>query len=219
MHAIYSAPSRKKQSKAHVWSSIGFYGLLAVGVGLNYIPQKPAEDIDVSWRPAQGFLYTTQTAAQAYDSRGLIQDASYREIVDTANWKVITKGLSAAGRLDLVEGHNNTMTYQVNAACLTMAAYLAASHGDDRITAAQTLQKNSMGAQSACEAFNDPTVVTEIAYKQIIGEMHVDDQLWQEAQIVAMQVLDGALTDPEVEQKRQKQSNNVFAWLNKTRNV
>ncbi len=177
---------------------IGFYTLAALGVNTDpqdAVSAAAAEPVTLSWSNIDPSLSTTIMA----DGRSMIPEAMTLTLSDGNVWDHLVTQFAEGGKLDVINARAGTdLDYQRDATCLSLASYIAARSGQDRISAAQALQRNTNEGGSPCDAStyteNFLTIGQEITEG---GFASLDDRLWRESQQVALMVLDGALADPD----------------------
>lgn len=175
---------------------LGVYSLVALGVNTN--PQDgvaSAEAVTLSWSSVE----PTLSASMLADGSSIVPQALTVNLSQGNEWDGVVSQFAASGNLDVVNARAGTdLDYQRDATCLSLAAYIAARSGQDRISAAQALQRNTPEGGSPCDTGTYSDNFLDIGLELTQGGFtNLDDRLWAEAQQVALMLMDGPLADPE----------------------
>lgn len=177
---------------------MGVYGLIALG-GQTHSDatamDAAAEPVTLSWSNIDPSLSTTIMA----DGRTMIPEAMTLDLSEGTVWDHVVTDFAEGGKLDVIETRaGNDLDYRRDATCLSLASYIAARAGQDRIQAAQALQRNTNEGGSPCDASSNNDNFLTIGQELTEGDFSsLDDRLWRESQQVALMLLDGPLADPD----------------------
>lgn len=176
---------------------LGVYSLVALGVQTNPGDgaAQAAEAVTLSWNNIEPSLSTSILA----DGQTIVPEALTVNLSQGNEWDGIVEKFSLAGNLEVISDRAGTdLDYQRDATCLSLASYIAARSGQDRISAAQALQRNTPEGGSPCDTSSYNANFLGIGMELSEGGFaNLDDRLWQESQQVALMLMDGPLADPE----------------------
>lgn len=175
---------------------LGVYSLVALGVNTN--PQDgvaSAEAVTLSWSSMEPTLSTSMLT----DGASVVPQALTLNLSEGSEWDGIVHSFVDGGKLGVIDARAGTdLDYQRDATCLSLAAYIAARSGQDRISAAQALQRNTPEGGSPCDTNTYSDSFLDIGLELTQGGFaNLDDRLWAESQQVALLLMDGPLADPE----------------------
>ncbi len=179
---------------------LGVYSLVALGVNTN--PQDAAaggiasaEAVTLSWSSIEPTLSTSMLA----DGQSIVPQAATVNLSEGNEWDGVVRLFAESGNLSVIDARAGTdLDYQRDATCLSLAAYIAARSGQDRISAAQALQRNTPEGGSPCDTNTYSSNFLDIGQELTTGGFaNLDDRLWAESQQVALMLMDGPLADPD----------------------
>lgn len=176
---------------------LGVYSLVALGVQTN--PEdgaaQAAEAVTLSWSNIEPTLSTSILA----DGSSIVPEALTVNLSHGNQWDGVVNLFASSGNLEVINERAGTdLDYQRDATCLSLASYIAARSGQDRISAAQALQRNTAEGGSPCDTSSYNANFLDIGLELTEGGFaNLDDRLWAESQQVALMLMDGPLADPD----------------------